>query len=505
VKSLFQHAKSRYRFHASWLVVLFGPLLLTGCAVGPKYQRPAMAEVPSQYLESGNLKVAQPSDQMIRGKWWEVFQDSQLNALEGQIEVNNQTLKQAQAQFAQARAIVRYNRADFYPTVTGGFTPTRNRISANRAVKTLSGQTYNDVLLGLDVSYEPDVWGRVRRTVEASRENAQASAADLETVRLSLQAELAMDYFQMRSLDGEEQLLQSTVQTYQEALQLTLNRFHGGVASEVDVDQAQTQLETTRAQAIDVQVQRAQFQHAIAVLAGKPASSFQLAFSPLQAPPPVIPPGLPSLLLERRPDVAGAERRAAAANANIGIARAAYFPLISLSASGGVESAAMSTLFNGPSGFWNIGASVVQTVFDAGRRRAASDQAYAAYDQSAAAYRQTVLTAFQEVEDNLAAQRILEDEGKTQEGAVAAAQKLLNQSMTRYTGGVTTYLEVLTSQSTALSDERVAVQILGRRMTAAVLLIKALGGGWDASQLPTFTEVSRRQAPGRTSTQSAAK
>jgi len=294
------------RLGAICFLALLGAILLSGCAVGPKYQKPAVP-APPQYLESGNLKVAQPSDQLVRGKWWEIFQDPQLNGLEEQIEVNNQTLKQAQAQFAEARALVRYNRADFYPTVNAGFTPTRNRISSNRAVKTLSGQTYNDFLLALDVSYEPDLWGRVRRNVEASRENAQASAADLENVRLSLQAELAMDYFEARSLDAEEQLLQDTVRTYEEALQLTLNRFHGGVASEVDVDQAQTQLETTRAQATDVLVQRAQFQHAIAALIGKPASSFQLPVSPLQVPPPVIPPGLPSQLLERRPDVAGAE------------------------------------------------------------------------------------------------------------------------------------------------------------------------------------------------------
>jgi NodT family efflux transporter outer membrane factor (OMF) lipoprotein len=342
--------------------------------------------------------------------------------------------------------------------------------------------------LPVSASYEADVWGRVRRTVEASRAQAQASAADLESVSLSLHAELASDYFQLRELDAEEQLLTSTATAYQQALDLTQNRFKGGVASEVDVAQAQTLLETTRAQAIDVGVQRAQFEHAIAVLVGQSPSTFSLASSPLTSEPPGIPSGLPSELLERRPDVAAAERRVAAANANIGVAKTAYFPNMALTASGGFESNTITNLLSGPSGFLLAGASAMVTAFDAGRRHAVSDQARAAYDQSVANYRETVLGAFQDVEDNLAAIRILQNEAKTEQAAVEAAQHSLNLSLNRYKGGVTTYLEVITAQGLALSDERTAVQILGRRITASVLLVRALGGGWDSSTLPQRPE-----------------
>ncbi len=458
-------------------------VLLGGCAVGPRYSRP-MAPVPSTYKEAPpNWKTAQPSDQLPRGKWWEIFQDPQLNALEEQINVSNQNLKAAQAQFMQARALVRFHRADYYPTVTAGASATRIHQSQNRPVARVSNNTYTDLVLPVDVSYEADVWGRVRRTVEASRDQAQASAADLESVSLSLHAELAMDYFQLRARDAEQQLLDSTVTAYEKALELTQNRYKGGVASGVDVAQAQTQLETTRAQATDLRVQRAQLEHAIAVLVGQPASTFNLPPSPLTSPPPTIPVGLPSELLERRPDIAAAERLVAAANANIGVAKTAYFPLIALTASGGFESSRLGNWFSGPSGLLSAGVATVVTAFDAGRRRAVSDRAWAAYDQTVANYRQTVLSAFQDVEDNLAAMRILEDEAKTQDAAVAAAEHSLNLSTTRYRGGVTTYLEVITAQGLALSDERTAVQILGRRMVASVLLIKALGGGWNASNL----------------------
>jgi NodT family efflux transporter outer membrane factor (OMF) lipoprotein len=320
--------------------------------------------------------------------------------------------------------------------------------------------------------------------VEQSRSQAQASAADLASVGLSLHAELAMDYFQLRGLDTQKQLLDSTVVAYQKALDLTQTRFKGGLASDVDVAQAQTQLETARAQSIDVEVQRAAFEHAIAVLTGQPPSTFTLAPSPMDAPPPPIPPGLPSDLLERRPDVSAAERRMQAANAQIGIARAAYFPLITLTGQGGFESIAAGTLFQGPSGLWAVGGTALETLFDAGRRRGTSDQAKAAYDQSIDNYRQTVLSAFQEVEDNMAALRILQGEAQTEEVAVGAAKHSVELSITRYRGGVTSYLEVTTAQSAALTDEVTAVTILTRRMTASVLLIKAIGGGWDASQIP---------------------
>jgi len=462
------------------------PAVLTACAVGPRYARP-QAQTPPGFKETPpGWTTAQPSDQIAKGKWWEIFRDDQLNTLEETINVSNQTLKAAEAQYTQARALVRFNRADYFPTITGGFSAARTRESANSVLK--SRATFTDLTIPVDASYEPDVWGRVRRTVEISRANAQASAADLETVSLSLHAELAADYFQLRELDAEEDLLLSTVTAYEQALELTQNRFHGGVASGVDVAQAQTLLETTRAQAIDVSLQRAQFEHAIAVLAGQSASTFKLPPSPLKTVPPAIPPGLPSQLLERRPDIAGAERRVAAANANIGVARAGYFPVFSLTGSGGFESTSVTNLLDGPSGFASLGASALMTVFDVGRRRAVSDQAWAAYDQSVANYRETVLSAYQDVEDNLAALRILENEAKTQQAAVAAAENSLNLSLTRYRGGVTTYLEVTTAQGLALSDERTAVQILGRRMTASVLLIKGLGGGWDSSSLPAKPE-----------------
>jgi len=464
-------------------------LLPAGCTVGPKYSRPQAPAAPEYKETPPNWKQAQPADQVIRGKWWEVFQDSQLNALEEQISVSNQNLKAAQAQFLQARALVRLNRANLYPTVTAGASASRNRLSLHGA-KTGTVPDYTDLVLPADVTYEADVWGAVRRTVEAARANAQASAADLESVSLSVHAELATDYFQVRTLDAEERLLTSTVTAFEKALELTTNRYKGGVASAVDVAQAQTQLETTRAQAIDVMVQRQQFEHAIAVLIGQPASSFGIPALPWDTPPPAIPPGLPSDLLERRPDIASAERHMAAANAQIGIARAAYFPQITLNATAGYESDVISKWLDGPSGFAAAGISALVTVFDVGRRRAGVEQAQAAYDQAVANYRQTVLTSFREVEDNLAALRILEDEARTQAAAVTAAERSLQLSNNRYRGGVVTYLEVITAQSAALSNERVAVGILRQRMTATVLLIKALGGGWNVSDLPTVSSAN---------------
>jgi len=472
-----------------------GLMLLCGCAVGPRYSRPS-APVPTDYKETPpNWKPAQPSDQVLRGKWWEVYQDPQLNALEDKVNISNQTLKAAQAQFAQARATVRYNRADYYPTVTAGVSATRERFSGNRPLAISGATTTNDLVIPVDMSYEPDVWGRVRRTVEAARADAQTSLADLESVGLSVHAELAVDYFQARELDAEAQLLDSTVASYVKQLELTDNRYKGGVASQVDVAQAQTQLETARAQAIDVRAQRTQFEHAIAVLVGEPASTFSLPVAALNAIPPMIPPGLPSELLERRPDISATERQMASANAKIGVAKAAYFPLFNLMPSAGFESTTIVNWLSGPSGFASIGASAVVTAFDVGRRRAASDQARAAYDQTVANYRQNVLTAYQEVEDNLAALRLLEDESNTQTAAVAAAEHSLTLSSNRYRGGVTTYLEVITAQTTALANERTAVQISGRRMVDSVLLIKALGGGWNAASLSTVKMESRTPVP----------
>jgi len=458
--------------------------ILGGCTVGPNYVRPPV-DTPPAYKESSDFKPAQPADQSAKGKWWEVYQDPQLNDLEEKVSVSNQNIKSAQAQFLAARAAVRVSRSGLFPTATGGLAISRTGQSQNKALfSSTEKKDYNDFQIPVDVSYEPDVWGRVRRTVEASRSEAQATAADLASVELTLHAELAMDYFELRGLDAQKQLFDSTVESYEKALELTKSRYEGGLASAVDYAQAQTQLETTRAQAEDIDVQRTALEHAIAVLIGQPASSFNLASSPLKIPPPPFPAGLPSDLLERRPDVSAAERRVQEANAQIGVARAAYFPLITLGGSGGFDSAAIGTLLQGPSGFWQLAGAAAETLFDGGLRRGTSDQAKALFDKSVDDYRQTVLTSFQEVEDNLAALRILEQEAKTQDAAVAAAEHSLALSNNRYKGGVANYLEVTTAQSAALADERAAVDILTRRMAASVLLIKAIGGGWSISQIP---------------------
>jgi len=460
--------------------------LAAGCTVGPNYVKPK-ADVPTAYEETpANWKQAQPSDAIEKGKWWEIYQDTRLNDLEEQVNVSNQSLKAAQAQFAEARAALKITRSQLYPTVTLNAGASTDRVSRHRPLfnNELETPTYNDFTLPLDVSYEADLWGRVRRLVEASRSEAQASAADLANVSLSLHAELASDYFQLRGLDAQKKLLDVTVQSYEKALELTQNRFSGGLTSAVDVAQAQTILETARAQSIDVGVQRSAYLHAIAVLIGKPASEFDLPALPLDAQPPVIPSGMPSNLLERRPDISAAERRVQEQNAQIGVAKAAYYPLVTLNGTGGFESTAISTLIQGPSGLYTLGGQAAQTLFDAGKRRGTLQQAQATYEQSVDQYRATILTAFQEVEDNLAALRILEDESTTQTRAVAAAQHSLSLSETRYRGGVTNYLEVTTAQTAALSDEVTAVNLLTRRMAASVLLIKALGGGWNTSQIP---------------------
>ena len=477
------------RKNVQWAVIAIAALQLCGCVVGPKYHQPA-APAPPAYKEVGDWKPAQPNDQNLGGSWWTVFQDPQLNELETQVNVSNQNLKAAEAQFQQARAALRYNRADYFPTVTAAPSATRERISSRRppATSIFDGITYNDYVFPFDVSYQADVWGRIRKNVESYREQAQASAADLAAINLSMHADLAVDYFQARSLDAEEQLLNTTVTQYEQALQLTESRFQGGIASEVEVEQAKTILQTTRAQAVDVGVARAQFEHAVAILVGKPPAEFSLPPLPLTSPPPHIPIGVPSDLLERRPDIAAAERLVASANAQIGVAKSAYYPTISLGASGGFESSSITTLLNGPSGLWSFGLNAAETIFDGGRRHALTDQARAAYDFQVAGYRQTVLNGFLQVEDSLAAVRILENEAKVQDEAVVAAERSLDLSVTRYKGGVTSYLEVITAQNAALTSEVTAVNILGRRMASTVLLIQALGGGWDRSSLPERPE-----------------
>jgi NodT family efflux transporter outer membrane factor (OMF) lipoprotein len=461
-----------------------GLLLLGGCSVGPKYSKP-IAQTPPAYKENANWKPAQPSDQAQKGNWWEIFQDSQLNALEEKINVSNQSLRAAADRFREARDVLRETRSSLYPFVTASVSPSQIRQSQHKAsFGATSPVNYSDLTLAGDVSYEVDAWGAVRRSVQSSRSLAQASAADLETISLSLHAELALDYLTLRGLDAQKQLFDTNVDAFDKALQLTENRFQGGVASREDVDLAATQLEQTRAEDIDITSARDQFEHAVAVLVGQPASSFNLDPAPLPATPPVPPPGLPSDLLERRPDIAEAERRVASANEQVGIARAAFFPTITLGLVGGFESGQFPNWLTGPSALWSIGATAAETVFDAGRRRAVSDQAVATYDELVADYQQKVLISFQQVEDSLSDLRVLDEEAKTQDAAVAAANRALDQSTNRYKGGLDTYLTVITAQNALLTNQRTAVSLLTRRLTSTVLLVKALGGGWDVSKLP---------------------
>ncbi len=468
-------------------------LIFTACSVGPDYVKPS-APVPESYKELEGWKVAQPKDHLIREAWWKIFKDSRLDELEDQVDISNQNVAAAEAAFRQARALVWSARAAYFPTATIGVGYTRSSksttLNPNPNVTT-KRTTLNDYLLVGDISWEPDIWGKVRRSVESNKASAQASAADLESARLLAQAELAQDYLQLRTLDSQKKLLDETVQAFQKSLELTKNRYEAGVASKEDVLLAETQLKTTQAQAIDIGVQRAQFEHAIALLVGKPASVFSIPFSPLTLALPSIPAGVPSELLERRPDIAGAERRVAAANAQVGVAVAAYYPTVTLSASGGFESANLSNWLKWPSRFWSVGPGISETVFDGGLRRAQTVAARAAYDGTVASYRQTVLTGFQEVEDNLAALRILEQEATVQDEAVKTARQTLTIALNQYKAGTINYLAVIVIQAALLNIERTAVDILGRRMTAATLLIKALGGGWDVSALPSARALDR--------------
>jgi NodT family efflux transporter outer membrane factor (OMF) lipoprotein len=458
---------------------------LTGCATAPKYVRPEAA-VPPEFKEGGPAwKTAAPADQASRGPWWETFGDAQLNDLEARLTKANNTLRAAQASFEQARAAVTTARSYQLPTAIGAAGVSRNSTSENRPNASRTPD-YSDYLLRADVAYEADVWGRVRLGVAAARATAQAAAADAEAVSLSLHAELAVDYFALRALESERQILETTVAGYERALALTTSRFTGGIASAVDVAQARTQLESARAQVIDLQARRAQVEHAVAVLTGQPPSAVAVTASPLEASPPVVPGGLPSALLERRPDIAAAERRVAAASAQVGIAASAFYPVIALTGSGGFESASLSTLARAASSLWTVAPAAASVIFDGGRRRAARVQARAAYDRSVAVYRDTVLLGFREVEDNLATLRVLADEAATQAAAVAAAERSLQLSLNRYQGGLTTYLEVVAAQTTALANRRAALNILARRMSASVLLVKALGGGWQVSALPSM-------------------
>ncbi len=475
-------------------------LLLAGCTVGPNYKRPD-APVPPAYKENGGSeatvpppnppggtwKPAQPADNVLRGKWWELYGDVQLNALEDKVAVSNQTLKAATEQYLAARDQVKVSRAAYYPTLSVGTTASRERESQNRPLRVAgTNSTYGDFVASGQASWEPDLWGSVRRSVEASRSNAQASAADLANVELSIRAELATDYFEMRGLDTDQKLLDDTVVSYRRSYDLTVNRLKGGVATESDVSLAETQLQSTISQSIDVGVARAQYQHAIATLIGVPASSFSLPAQPLSLALPPLPTGVPSALLERRPDISIAERQAQAANAQIGVAIAAYYPNVTLTGGGGFESQNITTWFQGPSSLWAIGGSAAELIFDGGRRHALTDQARHNYEQSADNYRESILNAFQEVEDNLAALRIYQQEAVSQQAAVFSARRSTEISTNRYKGGVTTYLEVLTAQAAQLANERAQADLTTKQFASSVLLVRALGGGWDTSQLPKF-------------------
>jgi len=471
-------------------------LLSTACMVGPKYQRPA-APVSPAFKEPPpeGWKEAQPSDGIIRGKWWEIYNDPNLNALEEQVNISNQNILSAEAQYREARDAVRIARSGLFPTVTGSASIVNSKTSANLVNNNgrgafVPGQR-TDYNLPLSLSYQADLWGSIRRTVRQSAETAQASAAQLENARLTFHAELALDYFQLRGTDSAKDLLDTTVKSYQQFLELTQNRQKSGIASGADVAQAQTQLDSARAQLIDLDVARSQFEHAIAILIGKPPSELSIARGPLKSEPPPVPIGVPSTLLERRPDIAQAERQMAAANEQIGIARAAFFPALTLSATAGLESSSIVNWFTWPSRFWSVGPQMAETLFDAGKRRAQSAQAQAAFDVTVADYRQVVLTGFQQVEDNLSTLRVLSEEALAEQSAVKAAEDALQISTYQYKAGTVSYLQVITLQVIALQDEKTAVDILTRRMEASVSLVQALGGGWDASKLPSIADVSR--------------
>ncbi len=476
---------------------------LSGCTVGPNYVRPS-TPTPAVYKENADWKVAQPRDELPRGKWWEIYQDPKLNELEEQININNQNIAAAEANFRQALAQIRIARAAYFPTVTGGPSWQRFRNSENIGSGSKGGGantsgvgggsasgggfglggTSSNYLLTSNASWELDLWGKVRRTVEASKASAQASAATLEGVRLSAQATLAQTYFQLRALDEQRRLQDEIVKALKAILDRTKNRYATGVASRNDVALAQTQLKSNQAQAIDLGVQRAQLEHAIATLLGKPASVFSIPRVKADLKIPAIPAGVPSELLERRPDIATAERNMAAANAQIGVALAAYYPTLTLTASGGFQASDPAKWLLWPSRFWSLGAAAAQTIFDGGLRGGQVASARAAYDSTVATYRQTVLAGFQEVEDNLAALRILEEEAKVQDEAVKAARQSVAFSTNQYQVGTISTLDLLVVVNTARTNERTAVTILGNRLSASVLLVRALGGGWRAADLP---------------------
>ena len=470
-------------------VSLMGVILVAGCTVGPKYHAPSVQApaafkelTPADFKQTDGWKLAQPADTALRSDWWKMFNDPELNKLEDRVNVSNQTIAAATAGFFAARAIVKEARSQYFPKVT-----TSPSISGSRQVTLSSGKAVqqSEYLLPFDASYVPDLWGRIRNTVRSSVAAAQASAADLETTRLTIHAELAVDYYQLRALDGLKQVLDSTVVAYRESLRLTTVLFQTGIDSDEAVAQAETQLQTAEAEDTNLGILRAQFEHAIATLIGQPASTLSIPVAPLKANPPAVPFGVPSQLLERRPDIAAAERSVAQANAQIGIAKTAFYPTVTLLASVGLESGSIANWFSWPSRVWSVGPAVAQTIFDGGLRRATVEQFRATYDQTVANYRQTVLTAFQQVEDNLSTLRILSQEIQQQDAAVNSAQRNLSLANDRYRLGIDPYLNVITAQTTLLTNQQTAVNLRLQQMTASVQLIEALGGGWDVSQLPS--------------------
>jgi len=452
--------------------------------VGPEYRRAVVPETSGfkEALRDG-WSSAEPGDGALRGAWWEIYNDPQLNALEDQVAITNQNVIAAEARFREAKAAVRGARASELPAVTALPAATASGTNA------ISNVQHRSFEIPIDAVWQADVWGSIRRTVAANAAVAQASAAELENARLLYQSQLAIDYFQIQGLHAEQQLLDTAVKSYEQYVQLTKDRFNGGVASMDDVSFAETQLETARVQLTDLQIQRAELEHAIAVLAGKPPADLSISTMTSQLPPPPTQAGVPSNLLERRPDIAAAERQVAAANEQIGIAEAAFFPSLTLSATGSSQTTVFDDLFSVPTRFWSVGPQVIETLFDAGKRKAQVAESRAAYDGTVANYRQTVLTAFQQVEDSLAELRVLAEETDVANRAVAAAKQTLDLSTIQYRGGLTNYLQVIIAQTSALQNQRAAVQILTRRNVASVLLIEALGGGWDASQLPSVKQV----------------
>ena len=467
------------------LVAVAAAIPLAGCMVGPDYVRPEV-ETPAAYKEMEGWKPAEPRDSIPRGRWWEIYGDPQLNALAEQVDLSNQTVKAAEAGVRQAQAVLAQARAGLFPVVGAGATVTRSQSPSLSNQPSFATGPVNNYNLVLNASWELDLWGRVRRAVESGEASWQASGADLESVRLSAQATLVQTYFALRITDAQRKLLEDTVDAYQQTLTLTRNRYAAGVAARVDVVQAEVQVKSTQAQLVDLGVDRALLEHAIAVLIGKPPATFSLAPAPVVASLPVIPPGIPSELLERRPDIAAAERTVAAANAQIGVAQAAFYPTLTLSAAGGFRSTSFADWLTTPSRFWSLGAALAQNIFDGGLRRGVSDQAIAVYDGQVAVYRQTVLNGFQEVENNLAALRILEEEKRLQDEAAQGARTSVELTTNQYKAGIVSYLNVVAAQAIALNNERNAVSVRGRQLAASVGLIRAVGGGWSADELEQY-------------------